>query len=456
MIENLNDFYNVFYKIEKEEGLLKKKKGGIYFYKLIRAILFDEIAIKLNLEKQLHDSISLYYVTKNFFKKFLKNFFRKEEKYIDVILFDNNRFYYNDNEYKSIYLNDIMKKLEKDKINYKIIQPWNTDIKYNNKKCAKVSMNLFIFTSINIFIFSILKILNLKINRDMFGIEKKINNTFNINININNLIIKEILKFKINYKYYLKYFSKKQVKKIYLICSYGKEGIISAAQDLNIEVIEIQHGVFNKYHLGYNFKGEEVAYFPDKLLIFGNYWKKLEIFPLNTKIEIYGFPYLEAQLNKYKQIKRKQNQIIFISQGSIGNILSKKAVSFALENPNIKVVYRLHPGEFLRWEKEYKELYENRKLKNLEISDNNKKNLYEYLYESNYLIGVSSTVIYEALAVGIKIGILELYSYEFFSDLIEKKIVYLFKKEEKIDLKKLENLKKIDRNYFFNKNLNNT
>jgi hypothetical protein len=86
---------------------------------------------------------------------------------------------------------------------------------------------------------------------------------------------------------------------------------------------------------------------------------------------------------------------------------------------------------------------------NLEIVDHNNKNLYEYLCESKYLISVNSTVIFEALTVGIKVGIINLFGYETLEDLICEKHIYCFKYNENISLKKLDNIKEIQKDYFF-------
>ncbi|MGL5904569.1 MAG: capsular biosynthesis protein, partial [Cetobacterium sp.] len=252
-------------------------------------------------------------------------------------------------------------------------------------------------------------------------------------------------------RYYLNFLRLKSCQKVYLICSYGREELISAAQELGIEVIEIQHGVMNKYHLGYHFPNNKtVPYFPDKLIMFGEYWYQNTVIPLTKEqIEFQGYPYLEKQLSKYKgKITEKENTVLFISQGTIGKKFTEKAIEFAKDNPNKKVLVRLHPGEFSRWQTEYDILYKNRNLLNLEISDNNDKNLYEYIFESEYIICVYSTVIYEALHLGKKVGIIDLSGFENIEDLIEKKEVYKYLKSEKINLKKIDSLKKNHFKYF--------
>ncbi len=49
----------------------------------------------------------------------------------------------------------------------------------------------------------------------------------------------------------------------------------------------------------------------------------------------------------------KKKQIIFISQGITGKELSKKAVELSDNNNGYKIIYKLHPGEFAEWDKEY-------------------------------------------------------------------------------------------------------
>ena len=241
-------------------------------------------------------------------------------------------------------------------------------------------------------------------------------------------------------------------QRIYIICSYGKEALISAAQDLGIEVVEIQHGVINQYHLGYHFPDNKIIpYFPNKILMFGKYWFDNTAIPLpKDKIEIVGYPYMKLQIDKYKKsIKEEENQVLFISQGTIGIKLTEKAVEFAKENPNLNIIVRLHPGEFNRWQLEYKILFKNKNLKNLTISDNNEKNLYEYMCQSKYLIGVYSTAIYEGLYLEKKIGVLDLPGVEHVEDLIKNNYVQKLGLNEKIKIKKLDNLKRVDGDYYF-------
>ena len=224
---------------------------------------------------------------------------------------------------------------------------------------------------------------------------------------------------------------------------------MAAAKDLSIKVIEIQHGSVTKYHLAYNYQIEtEVPYFPEYFYSFGKYWEEIVTFPKGTKLKVYGFPYLQTQLIKYKDIPEKKDQILFISQGHIGEKLLYKAIEFAQKNSNKNIVYRLHPGELRYSIKNYMDILQKYTLNNFILEDC-KEDLYKLMKESEYIFAVSSTAIYEALSLRKKIGIINLPSYEEVIDLIKQNYVDFYE-EEKINKIHISNLKNTNYNKFFN------
>ena len=59
------------------------------------------------------------------------------------------------------------------------------------------------------------------------------------------------------------------------------------------------------------------------------------------------------ELAKYFK-EQKDEQIIIVSQGTVGNELSKLALNLSnAQNFDYKIVYKLHPGEYGRWKVEY-------------------------------------------------------------------------------------------------------
>lgn len=460
-ISTLKEIYYILEKIENQENLFRKKIEEIYFWKIIRFSLLCEIGIKVKLMGKIQDKKNINKIEKT--KKLLLgtiiSFFKNNNFKKNIIVFEFNDFklygnFEDENNLLSKFYFDLIEKFKKEKIDFEVVYPLYLEKEYRLEKNSYAKENYkYLF-------FKIIGFIKNKFNLFKFLIEdkeylEKLKKYFKKETGIKNLEIlskkklrEMLINFEIEYKYYTSFFKIKQPKKIYIICSYGQEALIAAAQDLNIEVIELQHGIITKYHVGYNFLDVKTPYFPDKLLLWGEYWKDNINLPKNVKIGLYGYPYLKRQHGKYKNIEKNLNQVIFISQGTIGKNLSEKAVKFARENPDLKVVYRLHPGEFLRWKKEYKDLYENRNLKNLEISDNNDKNLYKYLFESEYLIGVSSTVLFEALNLGLKVGVVKLLGSELVEDLIAGNYIGLFEENEKINIERLKNLKIIKDKFF--------
>lgn len=455
-ISTLKEMCYILEKIENQENLFEKKIKKIYFWKVIRFSLWSEIGIKSKLMEKTHDEkLNKVQKIKELFLGMIINFFKNNNSKKKIIIFESVAYFKENRKVLSKFYFDLIKKLKQEKIEFEIVYPLYLKKEYRLEKNSYAEENYkyvffkiigFIKNKFNLFKFSIKDKEYLKNLRKYFGKEAGIKK---LEVLSEKTLKKILTNFESEYKYYTNFFKIKQPEKIYIICSYGKEALIAAAQDLDIEVIELQHGVMTKYQIGYNFPEVKIPYFPDKLLLWGEYWKANVDLPKNVKIELYGYPYLKRQYKKYKNIEKNLNQVIFISQGTIGKKLSEKATEFAKENPDLKVIYRLHPGEFLRWKKEYKDLYENRSLKNLEISDNNDKNLYEYLFESEYLIGVYSAVIFEALNLGLKVGVINLFGVEYIEQLIKEECIRLFQIEEKIDIEKIKNLK-TTKNKFFN------
>ncbi len=63
----------------------------------------------------------------------------------------------------------------------------------------------------------------------------------------------------------------KKPKAVFMVVPYMKSGYVLAAKELNVTVIEMQHGTINKSHFGYaNYKKMDAQLYPDYLLSYGN------------------------------------------------------------------------------------------------------------------------------------------------------------------------------------------
>lgn len=287
-------------------------------------------------------------------------------------------------------------------------------------------------------------------------VQKELEKAFNIKLNIPWMMRTHILNFQYDYEKYIELFKKRNPKRIFVVVAYENHAIVAAAQHLGIEVIELQHGTLTYYHLGYSYPEKtrlngKIPYFPDKILSFGDYWMNEEFSPIAMENVVpVGFPYFEYQSKDFIGLDVIENQVLFISQGVIGKYMSKLAFEFAKDNKNLKIIYKLHPGEYETWRQNYPELVEASAFDNFKVIDNSEIPLYKLLAESNYQVGAFSTAIYEGMMFGCRTFILNVPGVEYLDDLIE--MGYVFKIENADDL--TDNLERFeptdyDGNFFF-------
>ena len=264
---------------------------------------------------------------------------------------------------------------------------------------------------------------------------------------------------KILYLYSLYKFEKKELtklikkinpEKIVEVVYYSFENLIvnEIASELNIETIELQHGISGNNHPAYNFQKihNDIPQLPKKMLIFSDYWKKITKYPILSKnILSVGFPYFEHEILKYskKNMKSKQKKktILFVSQASIGNFLSDLAwkLSNIIDNDKYDIIYKLHPGEYSIWENNYEYL----KNSNI-IVMKNEESMYDLFSRCDIQIGAYSTAIYEGLGFGLHTLIYKVYGTDMLQSLADEG--YITYVENEYDIKQhLNNINKNDK-----------
>jgi len=216
---------------------------------------------------------------------------------------------------------------------------------------------------------------------------------------------------------YKKILKKTKPNEIYVVVSYGRAELIKAAKDLNINVIELQHGTFSKYHLGYYYPNRKnVDYFPDEFWVWNEYWKNLIEFPIDKdNIKIYSFRYLE-NLKKRYHYKNKKRQIVVLGQGGLTDRMAKKILDNIDFFKDFSLIFKLHPEEYGR-----NNLYKNlSKLKaKLSVKIVEDVDLYRLLAESEYQAGVFSTALYEGIEFNCKTILFNLPGIEYMDKFIE-------------------------------------
>jgi len=107
-----------------------------------------------------------------------------------------------------------------------------------------------------------------------YSLYEDIQAEYNTSINPNYSVKKMISQYK---SMRILLFFKKTPKYVFIAPSFMSFGYVKALKEKNVLVIEVQHGVINKEHFGYNYYEDyNKNYFPDYLLSFGE--REIEVF----------------------------------------------------------------------------------------------------------------------------------------------------------------------------------
>jgi len=188
-----------------------------------------------------------------------------------------------------------------------------------------------------------------------------------------------------------------RIKTVYVVVAYFHQHIVGAARDLGIRVVELQHGAISPFHLGYSYPGRpEVADQPDDLWCFGSYWTSVADLPAGMSTTVIGAPYLPEVGQKDPRL------VVFLSQGTVGADLLHVAEAVTKEHPSLDVVFRLHPSE---------RASDYTIPAGVELSTSG--NTLDLLASATYQVGVSTTALFEGMALGCRTAVANLPGHEY-------------------------------------------
>lgn len=157
------------------------------------------------------------------------------------------------------------------------------------------------------------------------------------------------------FRKYYRLLKNKGVKFLYFYPHYHQEGLIAACKTLGIQTIEAQHGIIAKQDIYYVYEDHwkpvlTNAFFPDRILVFGNYWKNIllsgnefspgQITVLGDFIHRRNNPCITAQPGKTILIATQKNM-----HGLYIRYISKLSERLKKENPDWNIIAKLHPLE---------------------------------------------------------------------------------------------------------------
>jgi len=435
-----------FFQLEQDLDLFEWEVDGIRVWELIRFQVFNAIMQELGFYGQAHTipdrSIKAKIIQ---FLGSLKNYFLKNPFLIKkgsiIISGHPRRKLFSDNLYWDIY-SDYFANLLKDGV---VLEPYYGNGHLTPAKSDHLYYNDFIAT-LSYFCRS-LRVLS-KNNGEICeseNIYSAILDRFKAHINVKNVAKESLEKYKIERFFFKKLFQFVKPKACFILVSYGKDSFVAAAKECEVPTIELQHGVVSRYHMAYSFPCKNTKHkFPDFFFTFGEYWKQNVDFPIpESKIYNIGYPHLETCRSALKDVS-KSDTVVFISQGTIGKSLSQFAKQLRQFAPaHIRIVYKLHPGEYDRWREDYPWLVDS----DLEVIDSHTPDLYELFAQAKWQIGVYSTAVFEGLAFYCQTYLVDLPGVDYMRQLINSGYAQLISQPDEIDFH--YDPVEIDKNYFF-------
>ncbi|MBP7754182.1 MAG: hypothetical protein KA074_02865 [Bacteroidales bacterium] len=227
--------------------------------------------------------------------------------------------------------------------------------------------------------------------------------------------------------YYTKLFKRLSPKRIIFVQNGIQKGMIAAARICSIPIYEMQHGIYGrKYVLYYYPEIDNIAdqFYPDIFFTFGSMWSKdlnapTRIVPLGNNC-FYNEPANDI---------RDSNTIVFISSIVHANFLFPIARELASSHPEFKIILKLHPGEFFRYDEIVQEFSKNSNVKVVR----NEINIYSLFDTAALVVAINSTAQYEALDKGAKVAILKASNYRSQDICFDHPNLHLFENTSELD-----------------------
>jgi len=418
----IKKLYNLFLEMEDDLTLFDFKIGGLQFWERIRSPVFLQIFQETSTGKEKPSGRFSKSKKLKFYLSSLINLRRNPllSRHKDILIVGSQRrLLQNDGLWWDIITDPFVNSL---KHSYVMLE--NSMALEHNEPAKTRNLKYFDFIDFLAHIKQKITGKNLAFTEaeltSISEIREEVRRRFDVDINLQHTISMTLSRNKTLFPLYVRMLKRIRPKIVLVVCSYGKETFIEACRHVDIPVAELQHGVISFYHPGYSYPGDrKKTSFPDFLLTWGSYWQNAANYPIDdSQIISVGYPFIEAEKSKYSTEKEKK--IIFLSQGRIGDIISKFAVELSKKKTHdYSLIYKLHPLEIDDWKTRYPWLID----ADIEVIDTNETTLYQLFAESTVQVGVFSTAIYEGLSFGLRTFLIDAPGVEYLDHLIETGVV---------------------------------
>ena len=200
-----------------------------------------------------------------------------------------------------------------------------------------------------------------------------------------------------------------KIRQAFLTQNEIQKALIAACNDLNIPIYEFQHGIVDKGHLAYSYPNINLAnvYLPNKIMSFSDFWFK-DCFIPKCEVIPMGNDYFLPVQNENTFLKRK-GKILVVSADVFGRELAEFVQECAETDffKSYEFYFKLHPNQFDEYDY-YLNLF---KGNNHITVLRNEKDIPTLVSETEVMLTIQSTALYEGLQKGIIACILKRSSY---------------------------------------------
>lgn len=221
------------------------------------------------------------------------------------------------------------------------------------------------------------------------------------------------------FKFLLRYCGTKQ---LYMVQNGIQKGLMAAAQELGVEVMEFQHGQISRNHPAYSYpeKGvyADVIYHPTKLLTFGEFWHQNRFYPGVVNVVIGN----ESYADKSVMPKTPGNdRFLVVSNMGEGELLAKRVKQIIEINSSFHFYFKLHPNQY-----EEKDYYITlfKEYSQVDVYSN-EYTVNEILARVEGVLLIQSTIVLESLRVGRKVFVIREGAFEQMDFVFGENGVYL-------------------------------
>lgn len=185
------------------------------------------------------------------------------------------------------------------------------------------------------------------------------------------------------------------------------KGLIAAAKNNNVKIIELQHAQLSRNHFAYSYPkniNKGTLYNPDYLLTFGPLWLKDSSFP-GVNVVPLGNDFYCTNISSAVDNKKK---ILVVSTLNHHKKLIELVKDISFLDSSFHFIYKLHPEEYHNYRK-YSDSFA--KFNNVEVITN-EISVSEAISKTELTLLIQSTVMVETLNAGKRVFIYKALDYE--------------------------------------------